>query len=105
MIVLIMVLSAGLCFCSTKKEQPGIKGNSIASFSGDKLNFQTQVEPVFQKNCSPCHFPGGKIYGRMPFDKDTTIIHHEAGILRRIKNAEEVSLIKRFIQENEEEKD
>ena len=35
----------------------------------------------------------------MPFDKDTTIINHEAGILRRIKGEENL-LIKTFIEQN-----
>jgi hypothetical protein len=38
------------------------------------------------------------MYERMPFDKDTTIINHEAGVLRRIKG-DENTLIKTFIQQ------
>lgn len=64
----------------------------------DTLDFITQVQPIMVKNCSPCHFTGGKMYEKMPFDKDTTIINHESGILKRIKG-EENSLIKRFIQQ------
>jgi hypothetical protein len=51
------------------------------------------------KNCSPCHFPGGKMYERLPFDKDTTIINHETGILKRIKG-DENALIKAFVQQH-----
>ena len=35
----------------------------------------------------------------MPFDKDTTIINHEKGILKRIKGDEHV-VLKTFIQQN-----
>ena len=38
------------------------------------------------------------MYERMPFDKDTTIINHQAGILKRVKG-EENTLIRSFIQE------
>ena len=65
----------------------------------DTINFTSQVQPILIKNCSPCHFTGGKMYERMPFDKDTTIINHEKGVLRRIKGEENV-LIKTFIQQN-----
>jgi len=65
----------------------------------DTIDFTSQVQPVLVKNCSPCHFPGGKMYQKMPFDKDTTIINHEAGILRRIKGEENL-VIKTFIQQN-----
>jgi len=65
----------------------------------DTIDFTKQIQPILIKNCSPCHFTGGKMYERMPFDKDTTIINHEKGILRRIKGDENV-LIKTFIQQN-----
>ena len=64
----------------------------------DTIHFASQIKPVLIKNCSPCHFTGGKMYERMPFDKDTTIINHEAGILRRIKGEENL-LIKTFIEQ------
>ena len=68
----------------------------------DSIDFVSQVQPVLVKNCSPCHFTGGKMYARMPFDKDTTIINHEAGVLRRIKGEESV-LIKTFIQQSKDD--
>jgi hypothetical protein len=64
----------------------------------DTIDFITQIQPILVRNCSPCHFTGGKMYERMPFDKDTTIINHEKGILRRIKGDESV-LLKTFIEQ------
>ena len=66
----------------------------------DTINFAKQVQPIFVQHCSPCHFPGGKMYMRMPFDQDTTIINHETGILRRIKGKEETLMITSFIAQN-----
>ena len=65
----------------------------------DTIDFSSQIQPILVKNCSPCHFAGGKMYERMPFDKDTTIINHETGILKRIKGDENV-LLKAFIRQN-----
>jgi hypothetical protein len=65
----------------------------------DSIHFTSQIQPILIKNCSPCHFTGGKMYERMPFDKDTTIVNHEAGVLKRIKGEENL-LIKTFIQQN-----
>jgi len=81
---------------STKKvgEKPAQKIIALI----DTIHFTSQIQPILVKNCSPCHFTGGKMYERMPFDKDTTIINHQAGILRRIKG-EENTLIRSFIQE------
>src|SRR5688572_12371677 len=64
------------------------------------IGFEKQVKPIFVKNCSPCHFPGGKMYERLPFDKDTTIINHSAAILKRIKNKDENTLLTKFIDQN-----
>ena len=65
----------------------------------DTIDFDSQVKPIMVKNCSPCHFPGGKMYDKLPFDKDTTIINHEKGILKRIKGDDNL-LLSRFIQFN-----
>jgi hypothetical protein len=64
------------------------------------IGFEKEIKPIMIKNCSPCHFPGGKLYERLPFDKDTTIINHSAGILKRIKKEEENELLKKFIAQN-----
>ena len=64
----------------------------------DTIDFATQIQPVLVKNCSPCHFTGGKMYERMPFDKDTTILNHHTGILKRIKG-EENNLLRSFIEQ------
>ncbi|MDP4263851.1 MAG: hypothetical protein Q8941_15090 [Bacteroidota bacterium] len=64
------------------------------------LDFGKQVLPVLVKNCSPCHFPGGKMYERLPFDKDTTIINQGEKILKRIGNSEKNSVIREFILQN-----
>ena len=68
----------------------------------DTIHFASQIQPILAKNCSPCHFTGGKMYERMPFDKDTTIINHQAGILRRIKG-EENTLIRSFVEQRSKE--
>jgi hypothetical protein len=65
----------------------------------DTIDFSKQIQPILVSHCSPCHFPGGKMYQRLPFDKDTTIINHEAGILRIIKG-DDNALIKAFVQQH-----
>ena len=101
-----MKLLLFLCFLSLfgwlgsdiKKPLPGVPVKTL-NILKDTIDFTTQIQPIFVKNCSPCHFTGGKMYERMPFDKDTTIINHQSGILKRIKGDENV-LLKAFIQQN-----
>ena len=82
---------------STKKSSGKSTQKTIAL--EDTIHFISQIQPILVKNCSPCHFTGGKMYERMPFDKDSTIINHETGILKRIKGEENL-LIKTFIEQN-----
>lgn len=101
-----MKLFLFLCFLSLfgwfgsgiKKPPPGVPVKTL-NILKDTIDFATQIQPILVKNCSPCHFTGGKMYEKLPFDKDTTIINHEAGILKRIKGDENV-LLKSFIRQN-----
>jgi hypothetical protein len=86
-----------LCNASGKKHKEKIE--NISSLIVDTVNYQTQIQPLLQMTCSPCHFRGGKMYEKMPFDKGETIIAHEAGILKRIKDEQKVALIKKYIKQ------
>ncbi len=71
----------------------------MASFKTDSINFKKQIQPILEKNCSPCHFPGGKMYEKLPFDKGETIVDHEAAIFKRLKNEEDLSLVKQYLRQ------
>jgi len=94
-----------MSICGVTIKQP--PSHSI-SFSGEKkvsttassANFDQDIKPIFEKHCNPCHFPGGKMYERLPFDQALTIIKNEQGILRRIKDTDEVKIIREFVEEN-----
>jgi hypothetical protein len=66
------------------------------------LEFEKEVLPALVKNCSPCHFTGGKMYERLPFDKETTIITNGEKILKRIGNDEKKAAIREFILQQQE---
>jgi len=97
----ILLLFCYLClwFCNASGKKHNGKIENISSLIADTVNYQTQIQPILQTTCSPCHFPGGKMYEKMPFDKGETIISHEAGILKRIKDEQKVALIKKYIQQ------
>ena len=60
-------------------------------------DFDAEIKPIFLNHCQPCHFPGGKMYAKMPFDNPQTIRDHQVGILRRIKDSVDVERIKAFL--------
>jgi cytochrome c553 len=56
--------------------------------------FAATVRPVLAANCAPCHEPGGKMYGSLPFDKGQTIASHREGILKRLKGDDRAAVEK-----------
>lgn len=98
-IILSFILLIQTCNFQNNDSLPSTTKESIPK-NIKPIDFDKEIKPIFVKNCSPCHFPGGKMYARLPFDKDTTIINHSAGIMKRIKNEEENTLLKNFIAQN-----
>ncbi len=60
-------------------------------------DFATEIKPIFQARCQPCHFPNGKVYDRLPFDKPETIIRLGTKLFTRIKDEKEQRLIRDFL--------
>jgi len=99
LIILSWILLVHLCtFQNTNRISISLPEFNEQPFSA--IDFEKEIKPIFVKNCSPCHFPGGKMYAKLPFDKDTTIINHSGSILKRIKDDEENALLKEFISQN-----
>jgi len=97
-ILFLIACCAGLQFCNINPVQKETKMMANRSPVVDSINYALQIQPLLQQKCSPCHFTGGKMYERMPFDKGATIINHEEGIVRRLsKDQDLVLLIKQYI--------
>lgn len=62
-----------------------------------KPDFTTEIKPIFLARCQPCHFPGGKVYDRLPFDKPETITRLGTKLFTRIKDEKEQRLIRDFL--------
>jgi hypothetical protein len=62
-----------------------------------RVDFQTQIRPVLQAKCQPCHFNGGKVYAQMPFDRPETIKTLGTKLFTRIKDENERRLIRDFL--------
>jgi hypothetical protein len=62
-----------------------------------KVDFQTQIRPILEARCQPCHFSGGKVYKEMPFDRAETIKFLGTKLFTRIKDENERRLISAFL--------
>lgn len=63
-----------------------------------KVNFE-QLKPVLEK-CQPCHFSGGKVYDKLPFDRPETIKNLGTKLFSRIRDERERTLIREFLSQN-----
>jgi hypothetical protein len=61
------------------------------------VDFETQLKPIFQSKCMPCHFSGGQMYDRLPFDKPATIRKLGTRLFTRIKDENDRKLIEDFL--------
>jgi hypothetical protein len=60
-------------------------------------DFASQVQPILEARCRPCHFPGGVVYTRLPFDRAATILELREKLFTRIKNENDRQTIRKFL--------
>lgn len=65
-----------------------------------RVDFDTQLKPIFQSKCMPCHFSGGQMYDRLPFDKPATIKKLGTRLFTRIKEENDRRLIEDFLTQS-----
>ena len=61
------------------------------------IEFARDVRPILEKRCQPCHFPGGKMYDKLPFDRAETIDKLGTKLFTRIKKDDEQAVIRGFL--------
>jgi hypothetical protein len=71
--------------------------NPLSATAKARVDFETQLKPIFQSKCMPCHFSGGKVYERLPFDKPETIRKLGTKLFTRIKEENDRRLIEDFL--------
>src|SRR5436309_3915374 len=49
------------------------------------IDFARDVRPIVDR-CQPCHFTGGKMYDKLPFDRSETIVRLGPKLFTRIKD-------------------
>ena len=104
MLTLVLFLILGVVACHHPRPAGStIAAHSLATLSfasiAKKPDFETQIKPIFQARCQPCHFQGGKVYDKMPFDKPETISRLGEKLFTRIKDKEEQRLIREFLSQ------
>ena len=63
------------------------------------IDFDRQIKPILQSKCMPCHFSGGQMYEKLPFDKPETIRKLGTRLFTRIKDENDRRRIDEFIRQ------
>ena|SRR6266446_3156078 len=102
-LILTLVILGGSCTHATKladiSAAPVRELRNSPSLA--KIDFATQIRPVLEAKCQPCHFSGGKVYQRMPFDRPETIKKLGTKLFTRIKDENERQIIREFLAQNQ----
>jgi len=54
-----------------------------------RVDFARDVRPIPERRCQHCHFPGGRMYEALPFDREETVHHLGEKLFTRIRTADE----------------
>jgi hypothetical protein len=102
-LILVLVILVGSS-CTQTTKLATISAAPVAELhhspSLPKIDFATQIRPILEARCQPCHFNGGKVYQRMPFDRPETIKALGTKLFTRIKDENERQVIRQFLAEN-----
>ena len=102
MLILALILTLGIGMCGRVKRDALSVSTSMFATSAPpagatKPDFDKEIKPIFQSRCMPCHFQGGKVYDKLPFDKPETITKLGTKLFTRIKDEKEQRLIREFL--------
>jgi hypothetical protein len=105
--VLVLALAFAFSCYGCGKLNAGTRAAAISSASAAekpapantsaKVDFSTQIKPILEARCQPCHFTGGKVYAKMPFDRPETIKTLGTKLFTRLKDENERRLISNFL--------
>ena len=100
-LVAILALAVGFeaCLLAKSKTRVPAKTEVANSFASEttKPDFDSDIKPIFQARCQPCHFQGGQVYEKLPFDKPATITKLGTRLFTRIKDEKERRVIQEFL--------
>jgi hypothetical protein len=94
--ILFLAICFSACLLARSTPRTSIAAASLPT-NTNKPDFESDVKPILQAKCQPCHFAGGKVYDQMPFDKPETITRLGTKLFTRIKDEKEQAIIREFL--------
>jgi cytochrome c5 len=92
---------AAAAVCTSVRRAEGPARTSVPSLAQQPTvhaaDFDSTVKPIVEKHCRPCHFTGGVMYDKLPFDRAETIRELGEKLFTRIKDLDERAAIRKFL--------
>jgi hypothetical protein len=104
-LLLVILLAVGSWSCGRTKGTsftPSVSAQemqAVATTGPARIDFATQIEPLLKAKCQPCHFSGGKVYDKLPFDRAETIKTLGTKLFTRIQDENDRKLIREFLSQ------
>jgi|SRR5215831_2695870 len=99
-LLIVFLLTLAFAGCQLARSQVHMEGAAKFDLApGKKPDFDRDIRPIFQTRCQPCHFQGGQVYQKLPFDKPATITKLGTKLFTRIKDEKERALIREFLDQ------
>lgn len=100
-LISVAILLSFVAACQLANSRTRIVAAPLAASvsTSTKPDFATEIKPIFEHRCQPCHFQGGQVYDKMPFDKPETITRLGTKLFTRIKDEKERALIRQFLDQ------
>jgi len=93
----LIVLVLSLCAPAQVLRQETQPALLRSSSPPQRVSFEMQIRPILEVRCQPCHFAGGKMYARLPFDRPETIRTLGEKLFTRIRDEKEQALLRAFL--------
>ena len=74
--------------------------NSVAATPTSQskpVTFRTDIAPLLNEKCQPCHFKGGKVFDKLPFDQYKTVVRIAPRLNTRLKG-KDAELVAKWIE-------
>jgi hypothetical protein len=63
------------------------------------LEFARDVLPILEERCTPCHFPGGVMHERLPFEAEGTARVLGTRLFTRLRKPEDQAVVRAWLEQ------
>jgi hypothetical protein len=64
-----------------------------------RLEFARDVLPILEQRCTPCHFPGGVMHERLPFETEGTSRVLGTKLFTRLRKPEDQVVVRAWLEQ------